>query len=39
MDHFMDDLQLQGKWALYGTISQAVAVFLLIARAFITGDV
>ncbi len=39
IDFFMDDLQLQGKWALWGTISQAIAVGLLIMRALFTGDV
>lgn len=39
IDFFMDDLQMQGKWALWGTFSQAIAVGLLIMRALFTGDV
>jgi hypothetical protein len=38
MDNFVHDLQAQGTWATCASWSQAIAVVILIARVFLTGD-
>jgi len=39
MDDFIDDLQLQGSWSLWASISQSGAVAILVVRYLVTGSV
>ena len=39
MDDFINDLQLQGRWALWASVSQSVAVAILVVRYLVTGSI